>query len=754
MRANNEGSPPASGRDRSNASRLFTLTAHTHRELIARLQDRSSGQLQGGAVRVAMLYRTPDELDRGRKRALAAIQAESPCRGEDGAYYEPEPYGADSVAFLFPGQGSQAPGMLKGLHDTLPGLRTRLNEHDALSREVFGRSLYELVYAASEEGTAEIMTDTRWAQAALGYVSAPLADALQALGVTPSFVAGHSYGELTAMRQAGLFDAATFLRITQLRGASMHEALSRAPGGMAAVALNESNCEKLLEEAGVQLEVANVNTPTQTIVAGELPELQRLAQYAAKVRVRVIGLKAAGAFHSRAVRGVGNALTTRLQALDGIKETTLPLASNRTGEIFARGFGDAALELGRQLESKVRWRQVCASLYQAGARIFVEVGPGRVLSRMVEENLPQGSVVAAHVDPLKNEPRWHTLKWVAQLFVHGVDVSGESWSTPRDQTAPVEPRRQVMREEISMNQDWIARALDRSDELVNRYFGLCQALVEDRNANGERAHRVDACEVLNLTSSVTEHYLRLQEIALGGSQRESALPAAVVDSKALPPSPSVERSPAPLALAQETADFELSERSLARWIAVETGLSEDVVLKAESLADLGVDSLTQARFVEHISDHVVLTPEMQVRLSICATLRDVVRVLAQSSGEVELGRNDEAAKEPAAPLVQTAPLVQAVMERTGEALSAADLARPWTELLSATSMRRLIDELAETDSVVALAGQQILTCPSLGAALGLLDGIRGKTGASAATKAPRPCPKPSFVMRFGEERAP
>lgn len=289
------------------------------------------------------------------------------------------------IVLLFPGQGSQKPGMGKDLADAFPEARRVFEEVD----EALGFGLSELCF----EGPAEDLTATLNAQPALLAHGAAVWAVLRArLSPLVCAAAGHSLGEHTAYHAAGSTALADAARLVRRRGQLMYETGVTRPGAMAAVLGSfdgsiESLCELASRDGGLVVP-ANYNTAEQVVVSGEVKGVERLMELARLHGARrAMRLPVSGAFHSPlmepALEGFREAVMTTTFA-----EPEFPVYSNVTGEASASA-DDARDLLVRQLTSPVRWagevERIAGRLPEA---LFVEMGPGNVLTGLLGRIVP------------------------------------------------------------------------------------------------------------------------------------------------------------------------------------------------------------------------------------------------------------------------------------------------------------------------------------------------------------------------------
>ncbi len=294
------------------------------------------------------------------------------------------------LAFLFPGQGAQRPGMGAALAASDPELlAARLAGAGAAS----GLPIEQLC----ADGPATALMRTEVAQPALFAVSLALADVAHAAGLRPHAVAGHSLGEYTAAVAAGALAVADGEALVARRGRLMAGAQRERPGAMAAVVgLDAETVGALCADAagGAALAPANFNAPAQTVVSGDAEAVERLlALVAARGLGRAVRLPVGAAFHSPLMRAVAD-------ELDGVtaglawRAPDVPIAANASGGLVATAEG-VRRALVTQVAAPVRWVSCVHALVDAGCRHFLELGPGRVLSGLVRQICPGADVAAA-----------------------------------------------------------------------------------------------------------------------------------------------------------------------------------------------------------------------------------------------------------------------------------------------------------------------------------------------------------------------
>jgi [acyl-carrier-protein] S-malonyltransferase len=302
------------------------------------------------------------------------------------------------LALLFPGQGSQKVGMGADLKEVKPDVFDR---YFAQAAEATGMPIAE--YAL--EGPDETLTRTDVAQPALFTLSLAIAHVARERGIESDLVAGHSLGEYTAAVASGALSFEDGIRLVALRGKLMNEAQSERPGTMAAViGLPVEQLEELCREASADglVAPANLNTPAQIVVSGEIEGVERLMSLAQEAGAeKVVRLQVGAAFHSELMKPAQARMAEAAQEVPW-HDPRVPMASNARGELVTSG-EDVRQALIEQIASPVRWVDCARALSAAGAETYLELGPGRVLAGLMRQILGMDVDWAAADGPAKLE---------------------------------------------------------------------------------------------------------------------------------------------------------------------------------------------------------------------------------------------------------------------------------------------------------------------------------------------------------------
>lgn len=333
------------------------------------------------------------------------------------------------VAFLFPGQGSQYTNMMKQLTMEFDDLR---HIWDQLATDKPLSQLPHIVYpkpvftTEARNEQRDKLSSIEWTQPAIGAASLVGYHFLKKLGIQPDAVGGHSYGEITALCAAGVYDDQTMLEIARKRALFMKQAADseHESGTMTAVFYNAELLQEWIQQAGMGVVLANVNAPEQCVISGKVKDVEQAETFLAERGVRYQRLSVAGAFHSPLVASASESFMSYLQ---GVKFSSqqVPVFSNDEGNLFNKQAEFVKEQLAQQIAKPVHFVKQIERMAEQGITVFLEVGPSSVLSGLVPQvatNLENTEIHSLTLDKKGVhglEQAYHTL---AQLFVLGVEM--------------------------------------------------------------------------------------------------------------------------------------------------------------------------------------------------------------------------------------------------------------------------------------------------------------------------------------------
>ena len=297
-----------------------------------------------------------------------------------------------TIAFMFPGQGSQAVGMGRAFAET-SGAAKRIFEE---ANDALGFDLRRVMF----EGPEADLALTANTQPAVLTASVAVAAACAERGLRPALAAGHSLGEYSALVVAGALRLPDAVRVVRRRGELMQEAVPVGTGAMAAImGVGADVVEQVCAEAGrgEVVEIANVNSEQQIVIAGHRTAVERAVALARERGGRKsVVLPVSAPFHCSLMAPAAEALAAELAGVT-VSDPTIPVVRNVDGGVTRRA-ADIVPFLLRQVASPVRWTACVERLAAEGATVFVEVGPGRVLSGLARR-IVEHARTAAVEDP-------------------------------------------------------------------------------------------------------------------------------------------------------------------------------------------------------------------------------------------------------------------------------------------------------------------------------------------------------------------
>ena len=288
------------------------------------------------------------------------------------------------IAFVFSGQGAQAPGMGKELYDCSPAAKAVFDLADSIrpgtSQQCF-------------EGTQEELNVTINTQPCLFACDLAAAKAAQERGIQPDCAAGFSLGEAAAVAFSGMLTEAEAFSMVCKRAELMNEAAQKNPGAMAAVMkLSPQQVETLcgpIENAWP----VNYNSPKQTVVAASADTIDQVVEAASAQRGRAVKLAVSGAFHSPLMHSAADGLREYLASVS-LREERLPVYANLTAEPYGE---DKKETMAAQCENPVRWQKTIENMIANGVDTFIEVGVGKTLAGLIKKINPEATLSLIHI---------------------------------------------------------------------------------------------------------------------------------------------------------------------------------------------------------------------------------------------------------------------------------------------------------------------------------------------------------------------
>nr|WP_104784307.1 type I polyketide synthase [Streptomyces sp. QL37]PPQ56489.1 beta keto-acyl synthase [Streptomyces sp. QL37] len=686
------------------------------------------GWVPVGDARIGIVAGSDEEFEALRTTAVELLRSKS---GAD-AWQHPKgityrrsgvPAGTKAAA-VFAGQGSQYVGMGREAALAVPPVLAAYDRANRLTAgaETLGRVVFPppAFDDATRKAQEELLRRTEFAQPAIGALSAGQFAWFKELGFAPDGVIGHSFGELTALWAAGVLDDDGFTELARARGLAMAPPAdasgSHDPGAMAAVRGELSAVEALV--AGYQdVSVCNINAPGQIVVGGPTAEIDRLVADAASGTIPAKRLPVSAAFHTRFVAHAADAFREAVSGV-ALNAPRVPVYANTPGASYGADQAESRRTLVDQLLRPVAFADRIEEMYADGFRVFVEFGPKRVLSELVDRVLEGRDgvrTVAVDGGPAK-DGELALKRAVIELAVLGLPVSGiddhsaeapqvpagkgmaiplrginyvtearrsayrDAIAEPSREAAPTaQPTVPEVSEPVTQPAEGTADALsavareglDLQAEILDAHVETIREAVKTLELSVRSGTHPDADAALRLIeqhgASITSAHERATRLLIDALKSEEtpaaalAEPAAAVPVVAEPAPAQAETSPAPAAPVAEVDAAVLG--ALLEVVAEKTGYPVEMLEPGMDVeADLGIDSIKRVQIMGALQERFPVSGEVDPeRMGELRTLDDIAGFLASASGAAPSGSPAESAGSAVeSPLVVTYPKADGV----------------------------------------------------------------------------------------------
>jgi acyl transferase domain-containing protein/acyl carrier protein len=595
--------------------------------------------------RLALVASDERDLVKKLRQAAKAVRKGQPFVTPDGvAYGNGEPAGG--VGFLFPGQGSQYPDM---------GAALAMFRDEALAvwDQAADSRLHEVVFPrpAFDEETrreqASRLTETEWAQPAIGCASLATLAVLRQLGLEPDAAAGHSFGEVVALHAAGVFGAEDTLRIARQRGELTAQA-AREPGAMIAVSASLGEVRAVVDALGAEVVMANHNAPRQVVLSGPTAAVDAVGEELERRKITARRLDVATAFHSRIVSSAMEPFAASLENV-AFGEPQIPVYANSTAAPYPADPGEQRKLLAGQVAEPVRFVELVEAMFDRGIRTFVEVGPGSVLVGLVDRILGEKPHLAVATDRKGRGGLAAFLSGIGRIAAAGhrlhLEALWDGHAVPRDPETRTPPQLEVTISGANPGNPLRARPETEPSPISPEVPTGLPTQPPPRELSDEASEAW--LEVQRQTAHTHEVYLRamadshaafLQAAEAGlASIGGGELPSATEPTwaTALPPLPvsTVAPSPTEEPIVEEGPPTDI-EAVLLDVVAEKTGYPVEMLNLGMKLeGDLGIDSIKRVEILSALSDRNADMPEWDAgAMAGLTSLGDIVGHITAATG--------------------------------------------------------------------------------------------------------------------------
>ncbi len=620
-------------------------------------------------ARLAIVCSSRHELDEKLRRVLSRWETLQPAHrnawSAEGIFYgysEPRP-DSPTTAFLFPGQGSQYPGMFAALLQSSPVAQAAAAQIAAALETLGLQPLAELIGPAAP-GLGKVLWNTQASILCANWIADRT---LRSYGIRPSVVAGHSFGEYAALASAGAWGITDGLRAARHRAEAI-DLLNDVEGLMAAITAPGEVLGEVLAAVGDGVWVANQNSADQVVISGTTVAVRTAVDALQQRNVPAVILNVPRPFHSPLLAGAAEDLTRRLAQIP-LVDTAVPVISTIGHGVMHRA-PQFLQSLGAQLTTKVDFPAMLNEVARFRPALIVEIGPKQVLTRLAQTHFQATDVVCMATDNRLRPAELALLDVVAQAECLGCSEPTTVMAEPTRPTPgaqfivydATQRRRQKMK--AKSQQAGQAKAAAPAPSPVNGK-GHGETLHSNGAANG--AHHAGANGLSPAAPSTPVGHTKSRVNA--ATIASAAVPAAAgyaaqarkphAASAPLPQAPvmAVAPAPAPTATTSPGISGDEIQRVLVNFVVEQTGYPEEIIeLDADLEGDLGIDSIKKAQLFGEVGMHYDIAPRDDLSLDDFSTLGHVLDFLA-----AELGASTTTAPAPQTPAPRTAePVVQAV----------------------------------------------------------------------------------------------
>ncbi|WP_296704870.1 acyltransferase domain-containing protein, partial [Algoriphagus sp.] len=383
--------------------------------------------------RLAILSVDENELTKWINFVLKELEKKETNIIVNNSIYYSEEKPTNKVAFLFSGQGSQYVNMGADLLMQYDEAMDPWNHVSAMALDV-NKRLNNVVYPipvfseVERQAQKQLLVDTKWAQPAIGVLAISHLNLLSKLKIEPTLIGGHSYGEVAALYAAGIItNEIDLVNISRKRGELMGAA-SKEDGAMTAIFDSELVVSEKLKTAKTSVVIANINSPSQTVVSGEKSEIEKFEKTLESSSIRFQRLNVSTAFHSELVSGSAEEFEKYLKTIK-FGKPKYSVYSNTTAKQYSKSPSEYPKVLANQLAAPVQFEKQVKSMFDEGVNVFLEVGPGKVLGNFVKDILKDKPHRAISIDGgIKQNGKDAFWISMAQLSVAGIPISyNELW---------------------------------------------------------------------------------------------------------------------------------------------------------------------------------------------------------------------------------------------------------------------------------------------------------------------------------------
>lgn len=521
------------------------------------------------------------------------------------------------VCFMFPGQGAQYVDMMKDLASKYKIVRDTFEEADNISMKLAGVSLTEVIWSKPGEDKEKLkereegIKRTEITQPAILTANVAMMRLLYQFGIKPDVTMGHSLGEYGAAVAAGILSFEDALKAVTMRGSAMAGLNNKDNGKMAAVAASADKVEPELKKISGYVAVANKNCPTQTVIAGESKSVDDAVNMFNNMGMQAVVIPVSHAFHSAIVRPAAEGYRKFLDTLT-FHAPVLPITSNVSADFYPQDIQAIKDTMVEQIMSSVEWIKQVELAYQRGVRLFIEVGPKRILSAFVTNTLEGKKdirVLASNHPKRGGITEFNDL--MANLAAAGIEVD---WS-----------KTDLEKQETLYNPAFVNAVMPNKVQTV-------EVPVKTQVSAGNITIENINC-TLNLTKEQAQVLLKTLQEKLGGVTVKQETPKQEEPKKEIVAEVKPEQKPEPKKELKPLDEATVTKEVITL-ISQKTGYPEDMLeLDVDMEAELGIDTVKQAEMLILLQEKYGITSNSGLVLKDYPTIRHCINYIMSNTSK-------------------------------------------------------------------------------------------------------------------------
>lgn len=329
----------------------------------------------------------------------------------------------ENIAILFPGQASQYANMEKDIYDNYPTFKSTYDSFDAIWQSYYGNTVSSMVFGEDTDRIDKTIKETQNTHPAIFISSYGMYRLFKDMGLEAGYMVGHSLGEISALAASGMMSFRDAAKLVGKRGFSFASIPEDERGKMISIKGSQEEVEKLLDRIGLEIYISNINSPTQTVVGGNTAEINKLVEVLDKEKITYTVLNVSHAFHSPLIKSAADSFYNDIKDIK-FKASNAKVMANHLVEYYPQNDDTANIPqmLKEQITNPVRFVDSINKLYEDGVRLFVEIGPGSVLSNLTKTIL-SGKDIKVITSNLKKKNDIECMnKAIGELFAAGVHI--------------------------------------------------------------------------------------------------------------------------------------------------------------------------------------------------------------------------------------------------------------------------------------------------------------------------------------------